>query len=330
MSRALQLARRLVPALAFLAGVAVAAGLTIHSGAGAVAQAFAAVGLGRLLAVCGLQFVALALCAVAWWLVAGGLPLWSCLLARWVRDSATNLAGFFPALGEAVSSRALAALARADQGRAAASTIVDAAVEALAQAVYTLLGLALLLRGLKPGEAAPWLAIVAVGLVPVLLMYAMSRHAGALTAAERLFGRIAGLMGLKPMRFAEAVQAAFADRRRANLSFAVHLLAWAAGALQIFVAARALGHPLDLGASIALQSLVCAARSAFFLVPWAAGVQEGGFLLVGRALGLAPTEALALSFVLRARDILTGAPGLLLWYAIEARLGLRRGHRAPA
>ncbi len=204
------------------------------------------------------------------------------------------------------------------------------AVEALAQALYTILGLLLLLTRLHPGEAPRWLFIVALAVIPVLLMYGVSRHHGALQAAERWGGRLAEKLGLGSgagLNLAETVRGIYRMRWRTAGAFGLHLLAWAAGALQLWAAARVLAHPLSLLDSVALSSLVAAARSAFFLVPWAAGVQEGGFLLVGAALGVPASEAIALSLILRARDVLVGAPAILVWYLAEGR---RRLARRPA
>ncbi len=103
-----------------------------------------------------------------------------------------------------------------------------------------------------------------------------------------------------------------------------HLAGWAVSGVQVWVAVQGLAHPLGFGDCFALAALVSAARSAFFVVPWSAGVQEGGFMLVGLALGMHAPEAIALSLVLRARDVLVGAPAVLLWYLSEARTGVRR------
>jgi hypothetical protein len=45
----------------------------------------------------------------------------------------------------------------------------------------------------------------------------------------------------------------------------------------------------------------------------ALGVQEGGLILLGAVVGLAPEVALALSLVKRIRELLVGLPGLLVW-----------------
>jgi hypothetical protein len=55
------------------------------------------------------------------------------------------------------------------------------------------------------------------------------------------------------------------------------------------------------------------------MVPMGAGVQELSFVLVGSLLGVAEANAIALSLVLRARDIALGLPAVLAWFAAEAR-----------
>lgn len=59
-------------------------------------------------------------------------------------------------------------------------------------------------------------------------------------------------------------------------------------------------------------------------VPAALGVQEGAFLAVGGALGLAPPTSLALAWGAAARDALLFVPALVAWQWQEARGWLDR------
>jgi putative membrane protein len=315
--------------VAFLLGLAIAAALAAHAGFGAIGRAMAGVGWSGLLLVCLLQLASVAICAAAWRAVAEGSTYLACLLSRWIRDGASNLVGFIPAIGEGISARALALFGGASAGGAAASTIVDVGVEALSQAIYTLLAFAFLFPHLGVGQAPKWLIIVALSLLPVMLMFLVSRNARALRIGQKLGARLAGLLGVRGGRFnlAGTVRSIYRQRVRIGVSLSLHLVAWTTGAAQLWLAARALGAPISLGDGLALHGLVCAARSAAFVVPLAAGVQEGGFLLVGAALGIDPASAMALSLVLRARDVLVGAPGVALWYGAEGRR--RWATRAP-
>ncbi|RMF84180.1 MAG: TIGR00374 family protein, partial [Nitrospirae bacterium] len=96
-----------------------------------------------------------------------------------------------------------------------------------------------------------------------------------------------------------------------------HLAAWVAGAGEVWLALRFLGHPVGAVEALLLESLGQAVRSSAFAVPGALGVQEGGLLLLGRLLGIPPTTALALSLVKRVRELALGLPGLLAWPLAE-------------
>ena len=49
------------------------------------------------------------------------------------------------------------------------------------------------------------------------------------------------------------------------------------------------------------------------MVPGALGVQEGAFIVIGAALGLDATTALALATARRLRDAIVFFPGLIAW-----------------
>jgi hypothetical protein len=71
--------------------------------------------------------------------------------------------------------------------------------------------------------------------------------------------------------------------------------------------------------ALILESLGTAVRNAAFPVPAGLGAQEGGFLLLGAALGIAPPLCLALSLAKRARELLVGLPALAAWAWLEGR-----------
>jgi hypothetical protein len=66
-------------------------------------------------------------------------------------------------------------------------------------------------------------------------------------------------------------------------------------------------------------------------------VQEGGFILIGGALGLDPSTCLALAAARRIRDVLIFVPGLIAWQFAEspkrakalAQQGARAERREP-
>lgn len=76
---------------------------------------------------------------------------------------------------------------------------------------------------------------------------------------------------------------------------------------------------------VILQSLGQAVRAAAFLVPGALGIQEGGFMVLGMALGLDAEIGLALSLAKHLRELLVGLPGLVAWHVSETRHWMEPG-----
>src|SRR5262249_49339189 len=179
---------RLSLALCGVLGVGVTAGLAAYAGLGSVYGALDDVGWLGLAWVCMLQLGSMAFCAAAWRAVAENTTFMSCLTARFIRDGVSNLAGIIPGGGEVAGARALS-LPRATAGIAAASTVVDVALESLSQAIYTMLGLIPLVLLVQPGEATRWLLAIAVAIAPIFAAFVVTRRPGALQAAERIIVR---------------------------------------------------------------------------------------------------------------------------------------------
>lgn len=317
---------RLNLALSGALGIGVIAALAVHAGLGTIYRALDHVGWLGLAWVCMLQLGSMAFCAAAWKSVAEDTSFLSCLAARFIRNGVSNLAGIVPVLGEVAGARALSLLG-ATTAIAAASTVVDVALESLSQAIYTLIGLIPLVLVVHPDELTRWLGAIVVAMAPIFAVFVITRRRGALRAAERIIVRVARTLGFSDagatLDLERNVLDIYERHRHVWLALLLHLAGWFMSAVQLWAAAQALDRPLSAGEALALQSLAYAARGAFFFVPGGFGVQEGAFVLVGVVLGVDPASALALSLVLRARDILLGLPALMLWYTAEGR---RRWH----
>ena len=283
--------------------------------------------------VCALQLLSLVLCGAAWRLLADGATLLGCTGARLVRDGASTLGGFLPGIGEVVGARVLT-LFGTTSGDAAASTVVDTVTETISQVVFTVCGLAAVAVLLGGDALAGGAQIAAAAGASALGLFVLSRNRTVLGWLERClgwFGRVAGFDGGgRSLDLAANVSRIYARPGRVAAATMIHLGAWFLGAVQVWVAADAIGRPLGFGASLALVSLGYAARAILFVVPLGAGVQEVTFLLVGRALGADEAGAVALSLVLRARDVLLAVPAVLGWGAAEfRRLPARSLRRRP-
>ena len=302
---------------AAIAGAAMAAALLLHSGLGSVATLLAHAGWG-VLAIVALHGVQLWLTGMAWGaLIPRRAPPRAYLaLLRMIREGINTLLPVAQIGGLVVAARLLwrGGVAPA---QAAAATIVDVHVEMLTQVVFTLLGLAFLVRvlGALP-LAVPLLSGVAL-LCAMVVALTVAQRAGftrlAARAAER-FGWARDIAGLR-----EAIAAVRARPAALAASATCHLLAWGLGAVEVCVALHFLGRDIGLGEGLAIESLAQTIRLAGFAVPAALGVQEGGYLVLCGLFGIGPDIALALSLLKRLRELALGAPSLALWLRLERR-----------
>ena len=302
--------------LAGLAGASLAAWLLARAGIGPVGGLLwrAAPGLAVIVALHGVQLV---LTALAWRAVmpAPSRPGAAALtLLRAVREGINTLLPLAQLGGVAVAVRLLCRRGMAPT-EAVASTVVDMTIEMATQVAFTLTGL-LALVALLGRVAVAWPLLAAF-----LVLLAM---AGALLAAQRLglarvaerlaarFGFGAAVAGLHG-----AILASHARRAELARGAAWHLLAWALGAVEVWLALRFLGHPVGWGAALAIESLAQMVKAASFAVPASLGVLEGGYVVLGGLFGVPPDVALAMALMKRLRELALGAPSLVLWLRAE-------------
>ncbi|MGO4705249.1 lysylphosphatidylglycerol synthase domain-containing protein [Microvirga sp. 2MCAF38] len=303
-------------------------GLIAWAGLGQVWGALEQIGWPGFVLICLLQIFAMGLCATAWWLLTVRVSYGACFAARIARDGTTSLASVVPGLGETVGVRILTLFGMSGFA-AGASILLDIVAEMLALALYITIGLILLAYYVGWGEAVRWAGVATVGIIPILIVYFAARHRNTRRLVNWIGARLAGLFGRVGAAVPAGLTAAFRElhgrRWSMGASVATHLMAWVGSALQIWVIAHELDRPLGLGAALLVDSLVHAARGAFYLVPWGTGVQEGAFILAGAVVGIDAPSALAMSLIFRVRDLALGGPAALLWGALEWRHA-----RAPA
>jgi putative membrane protein len=321
-------AARFILLLGLLLGSAAIVGLVLWTGVGDVADAVLRGGdtLPWLVLV---HFGQIAACAVAWRAatVDGVVPaLWRFARLRWIREAVELLPVM--QIGGIVAAGRLLALSGPGAAVAAASTIIDVTAEVVAQAAFTLIGLALLVGrlGHTPVTGA---AVTGAGLVIIASVAFVVAQRRGLKPIERMFDALAQRIGWgEEARLSgtqEAVRRAHADHGAMAVAVAGHLVAWALGAFEVWIVTRALGFELALLDALLIESLLQAVRSCAFLVPGALGVQEGALIALFALFGLPADAALALSLLKRARDLIYGVPGLIAWQFDEGRRLLARG-----
>ncbi|HLJ62977.1 MAG TPA: lysylphosphatidylglycerol synthase domain-containing protein [Stellaceae bacterium] len=318
-----------------LLGVSAATGIFIWQGVGNVAGAFTAAGIGIVWAA-AFHLVPMLINARAWQVVLPkGIrpPLSFFFWTVCVREAVNNLLPVARIGGEVVSARLL--MRHGLRGsNAAASLVLDMTLGLVSQFVFTLIGVALLLRHVSAGEQGLEIALGLAIVLIIIVMLMVIQHMGSFAFLARLFRpvlaeRFVGHLGGVLLGGAATLDRTLHRLYRRSFALAAcaawQLLGWVAGAGEIWIALRALGVSATLLDAVTIEALIQALSSAAFVIPGALGVQEGGFLVIGEMLGLAPEICLALALARRARDILVFAPALILWQLTLGRRLLARG-----
>ncbi len=296
-------------------------------GFGRIRDEVAAVGFG-LVGIVVVHLGQLALCALAWrylFVLPGenrSLTFWPLLALRWIRESIDSLLPVAQVGGMFVAARLLARRGLTVP-IAGASVIADVTIETLTQAVFTLIGLALLLVLADPGDVLHWAAI-GLGAAVIFAGLAVSlQRLGGVRLFERLLLAIADRMGWHRLEgvagLDQTLSQVYTLRGKLVAAGIYHLAAWSLGAGEVMIAAWALGHRIGFGQAYVIESLAQAVRSAAFFVPGAVGVQEGGFVLVSALFGIPADVAISMSLTKRVRELVLGLPGLAAWQWVELR-----------
>jgi putative membrane protein len=266
-------------------------------------------------------------------------PSWrASLYGSWVGMAVNWLLPVAQVGGELVKAR-LVHRRGVDGNAAIASVVVDKTVQTVTQAAYTLVGLvcfALLYADqnvlLGSLVAAALMGLGAYGFYRAQQRGLFRWMAGAI---ERMLpaAREGGLQA-SAHTVDEVVRGTYARLRQLLVSMALNLLHRFLFVAEVWLALVLLGHPVGLVEAVILESLGQAVRAAAFLIPGGLGAQEGGYVLLGGALGLGPDVALSLALCKRVRELAVGLPALLAWQVEEGwRVGAsakRSSRTAPA
>ncbi|HMJ49565.1 MAG TPA: lysylphosphatidylglycerol synthase domain-containing protein [Burkholderiales bacterium] len=311
---------RIGSSLIALVGFALAIYLVGREGFEAVFQALNVAGWTGLGAITLFHALPTVLCGIAWWLLlrhhtSEGWAVFSWV--RWLRDGVDGVLPIVPVSGEMVGVRILALRGLRLAG---ASVIVDMTAELLGQTVFAVIGFVLLFA-IHPDS--PYLLWVALGIVAMgveFVGFLIAQRKGLFRFVERLWRRRKkDPQDIDDRTLHDHIITLYNDPWDFLGCICIHLLAWIVGAFEAWLGLWFMGQPLDIGRVLAIESLIYALRSVTFFVPLGAGVQEGGYVLIGGLFGLGPDLALAISLLKRARDLIIGLPAILVWHHIERR-----------
>lgn len=307
----------------WVAGLALFIVLVIGSGAGKVAASLERAGAGILLL---LAWEALPLLTdTLAWRVLQPRPVrrgfWRLALFRWYGEAVNTLVPFGQLGGDLLRGR-LHAATGVPGPVAMGIAVVDLATTVYAQMIFAALGLLGFVIVGRGRVDLVWRLGAALAILGLLIAgFHVAQQRGLFGGVIRLAGALLPLELKRSRTYAEGVDRTMRRlyRRPGPLGRAMglHLLAWAFGAGEVWIAGRLVMSPLTLAEAAILESLICVVRAASFMVPGALGVQEGGFVVLGGIVGLSPADALAISLLKRARELAWGIPGLLAWQSGE-------------
>ena len=314
------------------AGAALFTALLIRQGAADVGRAVATAGWALLAIAIYHLLVPVFLDAVAWWVL---FPkperprLRQLFWMRWVGESISTLVPSAAVGGDIIRAR-LAALHGARLTVSAASVLVDVTLGVFTQAVFTILGLVLLVNATgQKSFVGPTLLGTVAGVVAVGGFYFVQRL-GMFRFLALIVSKLASSAEWHSLieggaTLDETIRQLYARRGGVIACCVVTIVSLVGGSGEIWIALHALGLHATIVNAVILQSMVLTIRSVAFPVPGGIGVQEGGYLVVGNLLGIAGDAAFALSLIARVRELTLGIPGLIVWQIVEGRRLLRAG-----
>lgn len=297
------------------AGVALLALFLATHGVGAVREIVLKVGWQTILVVAAHLPVTL-LATISWQVLLPPdrrPPLTFLFRVRLIKEAVNALLPVAQVGGDVVRAK-LSARNGLTLAEATASCVVDVLAGTVGLVLFVLTSLVVAMVTLRD----PRLAQAGLALVILIAVIAVSLFVAHKVGVGRRLGQfsqrwtaVAGRVG----ELGEAFRGI--GRQRANLfaSWAWHMAAWIAGAFETYVSMWALGLNPTLLQALIVEGLAQTAKVVGFAIPGALGVQEGGYLLLGGALGLTPDQALALSLLRRLRELTLGGVGLVLWRA---------------
>jgi putative membrane protein len=314
------------------AGIAACIGLAVWSGVDDVGIALANAGWGVLGVVLTRAFI-VSTAGAGWWLlfpVSRPLRLRTAVLLRFVREGVNTLLPLTAVGGDVLAARLLTFWA-VPGSLGAASLIVDVLVQAATMFLFAAMGImALVALGMDSSIAGTAAVSLAVAAPLLCAFYVVQRRFGH-RILRVVLGRLNGDRNWRLLGTVDAVYqnlaAIYAQRSGLAASVVVHLVGWLAGVAEVLIVLRSMGVPTTVGEALVIESLMQAVRGAAFAVPSALGAQEAGLILLCGLFQIPADQALALSFIKRAADVVIGVPGLIALQILEGRRFTASYHR---
>lgn len=311
-------------------GVGLAIWLLRSYGIARVLDVLARVGWLGMLVVVLFHLPQMVLSALGWRIIAASKSelrprLQTFFQLRWIREGVNNLLPLAQIGGEFVAVRLLQRRG-VPLASAIGVTVADLLMEGATQVLFTALGVTLLSRLVGHSDVTE---LVSRGLLVSALIIAAAFAAlwlGMASFIERGLLRLGQSLGWPSTARIGGLHAAligcYRSPRRGLLAASSHLTSWLLGGIEVYLVLHFCGRDIGIGTGTVIESLGQAAKSIGFVVPGAAGVQEGAYVVICSVFGISPEIAIALSLVKRLREIVLGIPGLVLWRRNSAKAAI--------
>ncbi len=253
-------------------------------------------------------------------------------LARWVAESVNTLFPVAQVGGHIIRARLIGRIDRSG-GEAGGTVMVDFTIGLLTQALFTLLGLALLLRESGASRNTSEIFTGTLVALAILCCFFLSQKVGLFGFAARRMGRVlaeerSASLASRARDLDARIGEIYGRRWRLFACLLWRLAGWISKSGENWLFFHFAGSPLTPAQAIVLESISTGLRSAAFVVPGGLGVQDGGLLLMGSLLGLNPQDVMALALAKRFRELAVGLPGLAWWARVET--GRRHDSSSPS
>ncbi len=249
-------------------------------------------------------------------------------LSMWMGRAINTLLPVATIGGEIAKARLLM-LWKHDGIDASASVMVDKAVQGLALVPWAIIGTGLLLVLAPENKLALYIAIGTLILCLNIIVFMYLQRKGMFGASAKLVGKFNSSDGWGRITghahsVDDVVRSLYSNNRWFAASVFWRTIGLILSTAEVWLACYLLGYPISLLEAIMLKSLTNIITDVAFVIPNGYGVQEGGFIIIGGLVGLAPEVGLAVSLAIRIREVVFDVPGLFLWHHIEVKYLLHR------
>lgn len=211
-----------------------------------------------------------------------------------------------------------------------ASLIVAQTVGTLAMLVFLVCGFVLMFGVAAVPHSYRLAASIALGVFALCVIgfylvqrYKMFSRTGKLFASSWVGGRVHAVLELVHDVEDRLIDFYSGHRVRLVLALTLAFINWVFGAVEVYLALSFLGYDVAFTDAWVIEATVLLVRSTLFFMPADLGTQDGAIVFMCGAITGSPALALALAIVVRFRQLVWVAGGLLLGWAFADSLTVR-------